>query len=466
MSDAQVELDAAICKAAAAVWVWDAKKGTFLASERLRALYGVRPSAPFGLEDYISAVHPDDRALLRRLFVEGKVSDLPKTVYRIPGDDADHLRWHSVEVEMPGGSDGKGILTGIVTEVSAEREARRALVESQERLHLAMEAGRLAIYEIDLTSGVLTGSTELNLLYGLPVDARPTLADLRTHYAPGELERLESEGVTYERARNVLRVSASESKQEQTAERENLTKVEAELTIITPAGVTKHLDYRAQYVRGNADGGGRLIGVLVDVSDRKRAEERLTVIADELHHRIKNTLAVVHAIASQTFRSGEGNGASLQAFLARLQALGVATAALLRDNSAEISLKQVVQLITEPYRSPESDPFSFIGDDVCIGGKLVTSLAMALHELSTNAIKHGALSRPEGRVCVTWRASDDGMLELRWQEKGGPAVTPPSRRGFGSRLLSTLIPYGSVTQDFAPDGLVCVIKCQLDSAFK
>ena len=403
--------------------------------------------------------------MLRRLFDEGGASGLPQTVvYRVPGDDAEHIRWHSAELEFSGGTDGEGSLTGTVRDVSAEREARRALIESEERLHLAMEAGRLAIYEIELTSGRLTGSTELNLLYGLPIDARPTLADLRAHYAPGELERLEKEGVTYERARDVLRVSAADAEQEQAADRANRTKVEAELTIITPAGVTKHLDYRAQYVRGNDDGGARLIGVLVDVSDRKRAEDRLTVIADELHHRMKNTLAVVHAIASQTFRSGESTEASLEAFLARLQALAAATAALLRENGAEISIREIVQLITEPYRSPESDPFSFSGDEVRIAGKLVTSLAMALHELSTNAIKHGALSRPEGRVSVAWRASEDGMLELRWQEKGGPAVTPPSRRGFGSRLLSTLIPYGSVAQDFAPDGLVCVIKCKLDSA--
>jgi two-component sensor histidine kinase len=342
--------------------------------------------------------------------------------------------------------------------VSAEQEAQRELIESEERLHLAMEAGRLAVYEIELTSGRLSGSTELNLLYGLPFDARPTLADLRAHYAPGELERLEKEGVTYERVRDVLRVGAADGDQA------NRTKVEAELTIITPAGITKHLDYRAQYVRGSSDDGSRLIGVLVDVSDRKRAEDRLTVIADELHHRMKNTLAVVHAIASQTFRSGETTEASLQAFLARLQALAAATAALLRENGAEISVREIVQLITEPYRSPESDPFSFSGDEVRTAGKLVTSLAMALHELSTNAIKHGALSRPEGRVYVAWRASEDGILELRWQETGGPAVTPPSRRGFGSRLLSTLIPHGSIAQDFAPDGLVCVIRCKLDSS--
>ena len=179
---------------------------------------------------------------------------------------------------------------------------------------------------------------------------------------------------------------------------------------------------------------------------------------------MKNTLAVVHAIASQTFRSGESPEASLETFLARLQALGAATAALLRANGAEISVSEIAQLITEPYRSPESDPFTFSGGEVRIAGKLVTSLAMALHELSTNAVKHGALSRPEGRVSIAWFVSEEGMLELRWQEKSGPAVTPPSRRGFGSKLLSTLIPYGSVAQDFAPDGLVCVIKCKLDSA--
>ena len=456
LSDGRKRLDAAIRRAAPAVWDWDAASRTFLASEGLRALYDLEPSAPLGLDEYISVIHPDDRLVLRQLFEESGGSSFPqRVIYRVPGDSAEAVRWHSAELEFRGGTNGEVGLTGTVRDVSSQRESERALAESEERLHLAMEAGRLAIYEIELDSGRLTGSAELNRLYGLPFDARPTLADLRAHYAPGELERLEKEGVTYERA-------AAAVGQEQAADDPNRKKVEAELTIVTPAGITKHLEYRAQYVPRNDDVDPRLIGVLVDVSDRKRAEHRLTVVADELHHRLKNTLAVVHSIAYQTFRSGEAVEASLRAFLARLQALGAATAALLWENTDEFSLEELVQLITEPYRSAELDPFAVSGDPVRISGKLATSLAMALHELSTNAIKHGALSRPGGGVSVAWHVSEGGMLELRWQEKGGPAVTPPSRRGFGSRLLSTLIPYGSVAQDFAPAGLLCVIKCKLD----
>ena len=253
LSDADKKLDAATRKAAPAVWMWDAKSGKFLASEGLRALYRVEASAPFGLDEYVSVTFPDDRTKLRRLFEQGGSRGLPeKVLYRVPCDDREYTSWHSVDLEPSGGTDGDGILIGVVRDVSAEQEARRELIESEERLHLAMEAGRLAIYEIELTSGRLSGSTELNLLYGLPFDARPTLADLRAHYAPGELERLEKEGVTYERVRDVLRVGAADGEQKQAADQANRTKVEAELTIVTPAGITKHLDYRAQYVRGGA----------------------------------------------------------------------------------------------------------------------------------------------------------------------------------------------------------------------
>lgn len=321
-----------------------------------------------------------------------------------------------------------------------------------------MEAGRLAIYEIELTSGRLTGSAELNLLYGLPMGARPTLADLRAHYAPGELERLEKEGVTYERARSGLGNDEGAAPQDRASGNANRRRIEAELTIVTPAGVTKHLDYRAQFV------GDRLIGVLVDVSDRKRAEGRLTVVAAELHHRMKNTLAMVHAIALQTFRSSENVDGALQAFFGRLHALAVATDALLQESADEASVESIVRLITEPYRSKELDPFVLSGGPARIPGKLAASIAIALHELSTNAVKYGALSNSRGRVSLVWRISDEGILELRWKEQGGPMVTQPSRRGFGTRLLSALIPYGSVVQDFEPDGLLCVIRCRLDPA--
>jgi two-component sensor histidine kinase len=389
---------------------------------------------------------------------------LPQSVtYRVGGETPEQVSWHCARLESDAGNESEVVFTATVRDISLEQVSNQALSQSQERLHLAMEAGRLAIYEIDLTSGRLTGSAELNRLYGLPVDARPTLADLRSHYAPGELERLENEGVTYERARSVLRDQGSRTEHDR-AEPARFDNVEAELTIITKAGVTKHLDYRAQYVRGNDGVPSRLIGILVDVSDRKRAEDRLSVVASELHHRIKNALAIVQAMASQTFRSGESVELSLPVFLARLHALDAATAALLEKNADQASVNDIVERITAPYRSAQSNPFSVRGDDVLIAGKLVTSVAMTLHELSTNAIKHGALSRPEGRVSLSWMVTDEKMLELRWEEKGGPPVTPPTRKGFGTRLLSSLIPNGSVVQDFAPGGLVCVVRCSLSDA--
>lgn len=461
MSQSQKRLNATVRRAAPAVWSWDAKNREFLASDGLRTLYKVPASAPFDAEQYVSTAHPDDRQILRGLFAEGEVTSFPRNVtYRVRSHSPEHVSWHCATLEWDRDNEGGVLVTATVRDISFEQTSKQALNESQERLRLAMEAGRLAIYEIDLASGRLTGSAELNRLYGLPIDARPTLADLRAHYAPGELERLENEGVTYERARSALaRGGPAETPG---AGRGRLDTVEAELTIIAEGGVTKHLDYRAQYVLGNDDNPARLIGILVDVSDRKRAENRLTVVASELHHRIKNVLAIVQAMASQTFRHGESVETSLPVFLARLNALAAATAALLDRTSDQASLSDIVERITAPYRSADSNPFSFQGDPVLIAGKLVTSVAMALHELSTNAIKHGALSRPEGRVYLSWSVVDENMLELRWEEKGGPPVTPPTRKGFGTRLLSSLIPYGSVMQEYARGGLVCVVRCRLN----
>jgi two-component sensor histidine kinase len=460
VSPNEKRLRAAVRAAEPAVWDWDAKSRKFLASKGLRALYGVNLTAPFGLDEFISHIHSEDRNPWQELFDGRDTSgSWRRILYRVASGKADVVRWLNADINRVIGIDGSVSYTGTVRDVSSER----ALTETEERLHLAMEAGRLAIYEIDLSSGRLTSSAELNLLLGWPIDAQPTLADMRERYLPGQLQRLEKEGVLYENMRDRVVDGAAAVKQDRAAfPKTNRVQVQAEVSIVTPAGRIKHLDYRAQHVPAGDGGVGRLVGVLVDVTDQKIAQDRLLLVAEELHHRLKNTLAIVHSMASQTFRSGKWPETALPAFLGRLRALAAATDAMLQANADDILLKGVVQKIIEPYRLPGSDPFILTGEQIRVSGKLATSIAMALHELSTNAVKYGALSEPGGRVSLAWHVSGNSVLELRWEELGGPRVMPPGKSGFGSKLLSTLIGHGSVTQHFFPDGLICVIKCPFE----
>jgi two-component sensor histidine kinase len=177
----------------------------------------------------------------------------------------------------------------------------------------------------------------------------------------------------------------------------------------------------------------------IEAEQRETADRLQKLIVEELHHRIKNTLATVSAIASQSLRTATDLEHGQQAIEGRLLALGRAHDLLLRAEWSSASLAHIVQGATEPYDSKGEGRISIQGADLRIVSGAVIALAMTLNELCTNATKFGALSVPAGRVEIAW-TSDPGneLLHLTWTEKGGPAVTAPTRRSFGTRLIETL----------------------------
>ncbi|WP_260923207.1 sensor histidine kinase [Novosphingobium sp. 9] len=179
---------------------------------------------------------------------------------------------------------------------------------------------------------------------------------------------------------------------------------------------------------------GTVVGMLdtvVETTNTVRAQESLKLVNQELGHRLKNTLALVQAIAVQTLRDAAATK-QMESFSKRLGALGHAHDILLRQDWSSASLLEVVSASLEPH-----DPGGQIvveGPDTAIGSRVAVALTLMLHELCTNAAKYGALSTPEGRVTLSW-SIDDTHLSLSWAERGGPLVSPPSRKGFGSRLI-------------------------------
>ncbi len=195
--------------------------------------------------------------------------------------------------------------------------------------------------------------------------------------------------------------------------------------------------------------------VLRDVSDRKEAERRLRVVMGEMRHRIKNTLAVVSGIARQTLAEGDR-----VEFTNRLAALARAQDVLTDGAQEGAELADLLKLTIAEAGGPEK--LRYTGPAVRLAPEHVTSLSMALHELATNALKYGALSVPQGRVEVSCTALEDrpGHVRLVWEEHGGPPVTPPTRRGFGSRMISTVLRGdlgASVEMAYLPAGLRCEI---------
>ena len=169
--------------------------------------------------------------------------------------------------------------------------------------------------------------------------------------------------------------------------------------------------------------------------DRERLRLQ-KLIHGELHHRIKNTLATVSAIAFQSLRTASSLEGCQHAIEGRLAALGRAHDMLMRVSWTDASLSETVRSATEPY-DRENGAVSIDGPDVAIASGAVIALAMTLNELCTNATKFGALSAPGGRVQIAW-AVDGERLRMTWTERGGPAVSEPSRRSFGTRMMRSL----------------------------
>ena len=213
---------------------------------------------------------------------------------------------------------------------------------------------------------------------------------------------------------------------------------------------------------------GQMIGavlIAVDITERKRIEEHQRVLLNELNHRVKNTLATVQSIVAHSLRGTSTISEARSAIEHRLIALSRAHDVLTRESWDGADLSDIVAEAFEPYES-DAHRFQCHGPPVRLSPSAALAAAMALHELCTNAIKYGALSNDTGTVHLTWRIDDSNgaRLHLRWEEQGGPPVVPPSRRGFGTRLIERTLAQdlrGTVNLDFAPTGVVCTLTSSL-----
>lgn len=214
---------------------------------------------------------------------------------------------------------------------------------------------------------------------------------------------------------------------------------------------------------------GRQLELRDQLRARERAETRAQMLADEMKHRVKNVLTLAGSIASQTFRGAETLDGALQAYSARLRAMSRAQDLLTSSGEDSADFRELVDQALRPYRSGgDWAPFEVDGPALPIAARMATAFSMALHELATNATKYGALSTPAGRVSIRWwheeAPSGARLLHVRWQERDGPTVVAPERRGFGSRLVERALAYdlgGTARIDFEPGGIVCLICANL-----
>jgi two-component sensor histidine kinase len=200
-----------------------------------------------------------------------------------------------------------------------------------------------------------------------------------------------------------------------------------------------------------------------------RAETLHKLLINELNHRVKNTLATVQSVALQTFRGVPGASEQTAKFDARLVALGRAHNVLSEQKWENANVREIVSGVVDSFATSDSGRIHISGPEVHVTPKCALMTSMVLHELATNAVKYGALSNDKGEVFVDWDWIDGKppKLRVRWRETGGPAVKPPDRKGFGSRLIEQSFAAqlgGSATLAFDATGLVCTLESPVDGA--
>ncbi len=332
----------------------------------------------------------------------------------------------------------------------------------------------------DRIDGVVISLLDITERRKTEMDLRETtellsLATAASHLGWGSWER-ETAFSWDARAQEILDLDAAQTRYDDLMARihpEDRAKIETLLTnmvagenfdvafrIVARDGALRHVRATGTLASDDSDKPKRGTGLLRDVTDEVTWAKSQRLLIGELNHRVKNMLAVVSSIAAQTARHTQGKEDFISALRKRVDALAKAHALLSENNWASTSLSTVVEAMIGAFVE-ESDRFRVSGPPVHLSPQATLTLTMALHELSTNAAKYGALSVADGTVDIRWELAGPPSarkLNLTWQEHGGPEVAPPERRGFGMRLLTGAAAQeldGDVNVDYQTDGVIC-----------
>ena len=231
----------------------------------------------------------------------------------------------------------------------------------------------------------------------------------------------------------------------------------------TAKGRKRWWDVAVSPIRDDAGAVVQILSISRDITDLKDAQDQQRLLMEELAHRVRNTLTMIKALASQTLRDVADRSA-VEAFDARLMALSGAHDLLLQENWTSAPVALIVRLALKAHGA--DDRFSVEGPEFLLGPKTALSLALLLNELATNATKYGALSVKTGIVEAVWRIErgTPDVFTLDWRETGGPAVAEPTRKGFGSRLIGIGLGAGAADVRFEPKGLAATFRAPLEQA--
>jgi PAS domain S-box-containing protein len=396
----------------------------------------------------VETIHPEDRDAVMSQFwaAVGRGTNF-RLEFRL---NSDALRWVTAEGSIERDGDGRPVRVRAIThDVTERKNAELALSERDAQLWLAGEAARVGSFAIDIGTGRVQSSPGYAVIHGLAEGTKESLREeWRTRVHPDDLGRLDL----------LLNQALAERRRAHNTE----------YRIVAPDGRVRWIESRSLISYDGAGQPTRIVGVNIDMTERKRVEEQQSQLVAELDHRVKNVLATVAVVARRTSDHTGSTSDFIEALDHRLQSMAEAHSLLSRNRWRGVNLADLVAQELTPFTV--SGNATAEGPTVCLSAAATQAMAMVLHELATNAAKYGALSTPQGRVSVRWHRLSEGVtpakLRLEWRELGGPRVTVPAKSGFGTSVIRDLIPYelgGTVELEFAPSGVLCIIEIATES---
>lgn len=385
-------------------------------------------------------ISPRDYPFMRAIHGE---TVWPGQEFKFRGDPARGPFWARVSA-VPFRSRDGGAVTGAIVavdDVDVEKRAAESLRLSEERLRIAQEAAELGDWELDAQTGVLALSDRARSLYGTGENPSPTFQDIHARIHPDDRAQVE--------AAHAAALSPGGS-----------DRFRAEYRLAMPDGTEHWLEDRGRVERDFEGRPTRTIGMLQDISERKRQEQQTEILMREVNHRSKNLLGLVQVIARQT--AARNADTFVTRFEERIAALASNHDLLVRGNWEGVPLRDLVHTQLAHLADLVHTRIALDGPDVIVNAEAAQTLGMALHELATNAGKYGALSNATGRVDVAWSITDAGRFAISWTETGGPPVQTPTRTGFGTSVLERMCKLAldaKAVLRFDPAGVVWRLEC-------
>jgi PAS domain S-box-containing protein len=437
-------------------WRWDRATGLLTLSRRAARILGRQPGRPVPWDELKSGLSDPELARLAATLTEACRAGEPyhfDTPVTVAGRTV-ILRVRGQAV--PGRGREPASMVGVVQDITTRVEARDEILSRDQRLRVATTIAKLGIFEWHMLEDQAIWENEhMYEIFGhAPEDG-----------TIGKNEFLND--ILHPDDRAAVRHAISKALRE-----DRILQIGGRIRRKSD-GAWRTIDMAGRFER---DAPGRLprrlIGVVADVTDRRIAEERQSLLIRELHHRVKNTLATVQAIVGSTARTASSIEDFYEAFVGRIKSLAHTHAVLTEDTWQTASLANLLLSELKPYAEVSVEGgaegrISLEGPPIDLPSEIAVPIGMAIHELTTNAAKYGALSNRTGRVAVTWSLEPGGaagILRFHWRESGGPPVKPPSRQGFGSRLLQRVLitqVQAEVETDYDPGGFSLTMRAPI-----